>query len=232
MRTSSRVSLSTYQICTCERTSSVEPYRFFMRRAPAATPRTRPDVRPRKLTRRSASPSGNVFRMMASVSRAGMSSRRADAAPDQLPHSVRSARTRRAIVITTRASIAQCSRERILKKQSGMRGEFENRVFRDLHPGPTAALRAKDCADCGCEFILLTKGSCISTLSDARNPIPALFISVVFRYSAADLLHVHPPQGPQPVTDLSFRQHHVDPCQHRGVHLLARPRGYAPAPRL
>src|SRR5215471_10964522 len=38
----------------------------------------RPDVRPKKLTRRSASPSGNVFRMMASVSRAGMNCRRAD----------------------------------------------------------------------------------------------------------------------------------------------------------
>src|SRR5229473_314112 len=114
MRTSSRVSFSTYQIWTCERTSSVEPYRFFRRRAPAATPRTRPDESPRKLTRRSASPRGNVFRMMASVSRAGMGSRRADAAPDHLQHSVRNARTRRAIVIITRALSAQCSREKIL----------------------------------------------------------------------------------------------------------------------
>src|SRR5215469_11824854 len=32
----------------------------------------RPEARPRKLTRRSASPKGKVFRMMASVSRAGM----------------------------------------------------------------------------------------------------------------------------------------------------------------
>src|SRR5208282_2330134 len=32
----------------------------------------RPEVRPRKLTRRSASPSGKVLRIMASVSRAGM----------------------------------------------------------------------------------------------------------------------------------------------------------------
>src|SRR6266853_1375102 len=55
-----------------------------MRRAPEATPRTRPDERPKKLTRRSASPKGKVFRMMASVSRAGMSSRRADAAPDKI----------------------------------------------------------------------------------------------------------------------------------------------------
>src|SRR5215469_3883548 len=38
----------------------------------------RPELRPRKLTRRSASPSGKVFRMMASVSRAGMRCRRAD----------------------------------------------------------------------------------------------------------------------------------------------------------
>src|SRR5215468_11232007 len=47
-----------------------------MRRAPAATPRIRPELRPRKLTRRSASPSGKVFKMMASVSRAGMKCRR------------------------------------------------------------------------------------------------------------------------------------------------------------
>src|SRR5262249_42801422 len=47
-----------------------------MRRAPAATPRRRPDERPKKLTRRSASPSGHVFRMMASVSRAGIMSAR------------------------------------------------------------------------------------------------------------------------------------------------------------
>src|SRR5580693_2899103 len=51
-----------------------------MRRAPPATPRMRPEVRPRKLTRRSASPRGNVFKMMASVSRAGIRCRRADAA--------------------------------------------------------------------------------------------------------------------------------------------------------
>src|SRR5215467_5924266 len=47
-----------------------------MRRAPAATPRRRPDERPKKLTSRSASPSGNVFKMMASVSRAGIMSAR------------------------------------------------------------------------------------------------------------------------------------------------------------
>src|SRR5207249_10329819 len=74
----SRVSFSTFQILTCERSSSDDPYRFFSRRAPPATPRMRPEVRPKKLTRRSASPSGNVFRMMASVSRAGMNCRRAD----------------------------------------------------------------------------------------------------------------------------------------------------------
>src|SRR4029077_3359747 len=44
-----------------------------MRRAPEAAPRIRPELRPRKLTRRSASPNGKVLRMMASVSLAGMS---------------------------------------------------------------------------------------------------------------------------------------------------------------
>src|SRR5947208_13040620 len=74
------------------------------------------DERPRKLTRRSASPRGNVFRMMASVSRAGMSSRRADAAPDQLPFSARNTRARRTIVITTRALLVQYSRGEFLAK--------------------------------------------------------------------------------------------------------------------
>src|SRR5208282_974358 len=84
MRTRSRVSFSMYQTWTCERISSVEPYRFLIRRAPEATPRMRPDVRPKKLTRRSASPSEKVFKIMASVSLAGMICRRADAAPDTL----------------------------------------------------------------------------------------------------------------------------------------------------
>jgi hypothetical protein len=52
--------------------------------------------------------------MMASVSRAGMSSRRADAAPDDLQHFIRNARTRRTIVITTHALAAQCSRGKFL----------------------------------------------------------------------------------------------------------------------
>src|SRR4029450_4382569 len=40
----------------------------------------RPDERPKKLTRRSASPKGKVFKMMASVSLAGTPCRRADCA--------------------------------------------------------------------------------------------------------------------------------------------------------
>ncbi|PYU67506.1 MAG: hypothetical protein DMG49_18570 [Acidobacteria bacterium] len=54
--------------------------------------------------------------MMASVSRAGMSSRRADAAPDKLQHSVRNARTRRSIVITTRALFVQYFRGEFRRK--------------------------------------------------------------------------------------------------------------------
>ncbi|OLB93882.1 MAG: hypothetical protein AUI02_06055 [Acidobacteria bacterium 13_2_20CM_2_57_12] len=47
-----------------------------------------------------------------------MSSRRADAAPDNLERAVRSARTRRAIVITTRAHVAQCFGARFLANSS------------------------------------------------------------------------------------------------------------------
>src|SRR5579863_1082659 len=49
--------------------------------------------------------------MMASVSLAGMSSRRADAAPDIVKSYVRSARTRRANLITIHALAAQCLRD-------------------------------------------------------------------------------------------------------------------------
>src|SRR5579863_3032818 len=68
----------------------------------------RPELRPKKLTRRSASPSEKVFRMMASVSLAGMKCRRADAAPDHPLRYVRFARTRGIDLITTHPSLAQC----------------------------------------------------------------------------------------------------------------------------
>ena len=50
MRTRSRVSRSKNQMRMYESRSSVEPNRLFGFRAPAATPRTRPMVRDRKLT--------------------------------------------------------------------------------------------------------------------------------------------------------------------------------------
>src|SRR2546430_8836051 len=93
MVTRRRFPLATPKIGAWEKIRGAGPKRSFRRPAPGATPRTRPEERPRKLTRRSASPRGNVFRMMASVSRAGMSSRRADAAPDTLEHCVRRAHT-------------------------------------------------------------------------------------------------------------------------------------------
>src|SRR5579862_4144169 len=83
-----------------------------MRRAPAATPRMRPELRPRKLTRRSASPSAKVFKMMASVSRAGMKCRR-----DRLKRRVRkvsgqAGRTCRTKLNTTGGKASQCWREK------------------------------------------------------------------------------------------------------------------------
>src|SRR5271155_1044932 len=81
-----------------------------MRRAPEATPRMRPELRPKKLTRRSASPSEKVFKMMASVSLAGMSCRRADAFTNDFQSHVRFVRTRRVKLITTHARATQCLR--------------------------------------------------------------------------------------------------------------------------
>src|SRR5208282_3288366 len=99
--------------------------------------------RPKKLTRRSASPSEKVFKMMASVSLAGMSCRRADAFPDNLQTHVRTARTRRTNLITTHADSAQCLRN--ASQENHARQSHENRgtsrhlklrVIRDFSTGP------------------------------------------------------------------------------------------------
>src|SRR5690348_829322 len=76
----------------------------------------RPELLPKKLTRRSASPSEKVFKMMASVSLAGMSCRRADAWPDTMQSDVRFARTRRTHLITIHARATQCLRSIAAKK--------------------------------------------------------------------------------------------------------------------
>src|SRR5260370_22151630 len=73
--------------------------------------------------------------------------------------------------------------------------------------------------DCGRRLILLTSRFVAPTLSDTVTHFPALFISRAFRYSAADLNHVHPAQGPQPIAHLSLRQYHADPRQLRRIYL-------------
>src|SRR5882724_486884 len=200
MRTSSRVSFSTYQIWTCERTSSVEPYRFFMRRAPAATPRTRPDARPRKLTRRSASPSGNVFRMMASVSRAGMSCRRADAASNELPHNARTACTRGTIVNTIRALAAQSLGGNFCRIP-GIAEPENLRLKNAAYAFSGARAREKPSYSRGfwAEIILLTGEFLRRILSDASRRPYSLLFSFPFLLRFATLLwtttHAHSAQG-------------------------------------
>src|SRR5260370_39233682 len=76
----------------------------------------RPDVRPRKLTRRSASPSAKVLRMMASVSRAGMKFKR-----DRLGRRVRkvpeqAGRTCRTRLNTTGEEASQCWRGGVVEE--------------------------------------------------------------------------------------------------------------------
>src|SRR5216684_1364262 len=101
-----------------------------MRRAPAATPRMRPEVRPRKLTRRSASPSAKVLRMIASVSRAGMKCRR-----DRLERAVRkdsgqAGRACRTRLNTTGGEASQCWRGGVVEEteeMTGRRGGFSIR---------------------------------------------------------------------------------------------------------
>src|SRR5258707_363547 len=101
-----------------------------MRRAPAATPRMRPEVRPRKLTRRSASPSAKVLRIMASVSRAGMKCRR-----DRLERGIRkvsgqAGRTCRTRLNTTGEDASQCWRGGVVEEMGEIergRGQFSIR---------------------------------------------------------------------------------------------------------
>src|SRR5580704_7578938 len=57
---------------TCDSRSRVDPNRLFVFRAPEATPRTRPIDRDKKLTNRSASPSGYVCKIIASDSCTGI----------------------------------------------------------------------------------------------------------------------------------------------------------------
>src|SRR5215470_17720652 len=83
-----------------------------MRRAPAATPRMRPELRPKKLTRRSASPSGKVFKMMASVSRAGMKCRRVRLGRGAQRVSGQAGRTCRSKLNNIEEEAEQCARGR------------------------------------------------------------------------------------------------------------------------
>src|SRR6266404_4651550 len=214
MRTSSRVSFSTYQIWTCERTSSVEPYRFFRRRAPAATPRTRPEDRPRKLTRRSASPSGNVFRMMASVFRAGMSCRRADLASNEFQHTARTARTRRTIVNTIRAAATQSLGGEFCEIPMIAKLEYSG-LWKATHafPGARTCEKLRQSGHFRAKFILLTCGFCRQVLSDALRESNSLLFSFPFLLRFATLLwttaHVHSSQGQQSFPKLSDRKYHA-----------------------
>src|SRR5882762_8868546 len=101
-----------------------------MRRAPAATPRMRPEVRPRKLTRRSASPSAKVLRIMASVSRAGMKCQR-----DRLERGIRkvsgqAGRTCRTRLNTTGEDSSQCWRGGVVEEMGEMGWNEESGAIR------------------------------------------------------------------------------------------------------
>src|SRR5215472_4137776 len=94
-----------------------------MRRAPAATPRMRPELRPKKLTRRSASPSGKVFKMMASVSRAGMKCRRVRLGRGIRRVSEQAGRTCRTKLNNIEAKAEQCARGELVE-ESGKRAAW------------------------------------------------------------------------------------------------------------
>src|SRR5579863_5940043 len=97
-----------------------------MRRAPAATPRMRPELRPRKLTRRSASPSGKVFKMMASVSRAGMKCRR-DRLAGVRRISAQAGRTCRTNFNSIDGKVEQCARAGVVERRGRERVKITQR---------------------------------------------------------------------------------------------------------
>src|SRR3984957_481076 len=79
----------------------------------------RPEVRPRKLTRRSASPSAKVLRMMASVSRAGMKCRRDRLERFVLKDSGQAGRTSRTRLNTTGEEASKCWCGGVVEEMAG-----------------------------------------------------------------------------------------------------------------
>src|SRR6266403_1669482 len=109
----------------------------------------RPEVRPRKLTRRSASPSAKVLRMMASVSRAGMKCRR-----DRLERGIRkvsgqAGRTCRTRLNTTGQDASQCWRGGVVEEKGEMergRGNFQfGKTFKYYFQCRRADIPGADC---------------------------------------------------------------------------------------
>src|SRR5271156_3995307 len=147
-----------------------------MRRAPEATPRMRPELRPKKLTRRSASPSEKVFKMMASVSLAGMSCRRADAFTNDFQSHVRFVRTRRVKLITTHARATQCLHG-VWRKNSPhstdalfWRKNGALRILLTTRPGPLHIIGRWPCLNSLCILPLF------------RYSAPLLYVQTTFRH--------------------------------------------------
>src|SRR5258708_32499432 len=133
-----------------------------MLRAPAATPRMRPEVRPRKLTRRSASPSAKVLRMMASVSRAGMKCRR-----DRLERGIRkvsgqAGRTCRTRLNTTGEDASQCWRGGVVEEM----GEMERGRGTIFKMGKPSSITF----NVGAPTFLEDRGDCVHRKNSAAPP--------------------------------------------------------------
>src|SRR5260221_14027791 len=98
----------------------------------------RTQVRLRKLTRRSASPSAKVFRMMASVSRAGMKFGR-----DRLGRAVRkvseqAGRTCRTKLNTAGREASQCWRGGVVEEKGEMVGDYGERAATFISGQPSS----------------------------------------------------------------------------------------------
>src|ERR1700740_1009097 len=100
---------------------------------------------------------------------------------------MRSARTRRTIVLTTRA-LDRAMRAVRISRQNLPEGagecEFRDAHFRDFSRAKIA--KALDPGDCGRKFILLTSLTGYPNIIGRRDHFPALFIFRVIRYSARD----------------------------------------------
>src|SRR6266436_2710306 len=165
--------------------------------------------------------------MMASVSRAGMSCRRADLASNEFQHTARTARTRRTIVNTIRAAATQSLGGEFCKIPVIAGLEYSGLwKATQAFPGARTCEKLRQSGHFRAKSILLTCGFCRQVLSDALRESNSLLFSFPFLLRFATLLwttaHVHSSQGQQSFSKLSSRKYHPTFRKRGGISLPTR----------